>query len=111
MGFFPATVIYSPVQIKTQELNVIGILENFSVETNVLEFITLVIVAMTVLLTTKPWIITVAKNPTPPVKPGLETFNVKDKYWTGISHVMDLVHKKQNLETPCYPVMTKRNVM
>ena len=46
---FPATVIYSAVQIKTQELNVIGPV-NFSVETNVLYLETLVIVAMTVLL-------------------------------------------------------------
>ena len=77
---FSATVIYSPVQIKinTQELNVIGQL-NFSVETNVLELETLVIVAMTFLLSTKPPVITVAKNSTPPVKAGMETLHVKDK--------------------------------
>ena len=97
--------------LSAQELNVIGVL-NFSVETNVLVFTTLVIVAMAILLITKPGIITVARNPTPPVqKSGMETLNVKDKYCTGISLVMDLVDKMQNMDGPCYPVMTKMNVM
>ena len=86
---------------------------NFSVETNVLKMATLVIVAMTILFITKPLIITVARNPTPLVQnPGMKTFNVvKDKNCGGISHVMDLVDKMQNLETPCYPAMTKINVI
>ena len=89
----------------------IGIL-NFSVETNVFMLKTLVIVAMTILILTKPGIITVARNPTPLVeKTGMETFNVKDKNCGGISHVMDLVHKKQDLDSPCYPVLTKSYVM
>ena len=41
----------------------------------------------------------------------METFNVKEKYCSIIRHVMDLVHKKQEGDTPCYPVLTKRNVM
>ena len=74
---------------------------------------TLVIVAMTILFITKPMIITVARNPTPLVqKPGMETFNVvKDKNCGGMSHVMDLVDKMQEKDTPCYPAMTKINVM
>ena len=87
-------MIYSHVQIKTQELNVIGLV-NFSVETNVFMLKTLVIVAMTILILTKPGIITVARNPTPPVKAGMEPFIVKDKYCSRIRHVMDLVHKEQ----------------
>ena len=71
----------------------------------------LVIVAITILVWTKPLVITVARNPTPPVKPGMETLNVKDKYCPGISLVMDLVDKMQDLDSPCYPVMTKMNVM
>ena len=96
--------------LSAQELNVIGVV-NFSVETNVLDFTTLVIVAMANLLITKPGIITVARNPTPPVKPGMETLNVKDKYCPGISLVMDLVDKMHKLDTPCYPAMTKMNVI
>ena len=96
--------------LSAQELNVIGIL-NFSVETNVLVIAKLVIVAITILVLTKPGIITVARNLTPPVKPGMETLNVKDKYCPGISLVMDLVDKMQNMDTPCYPAMTKINVI
>ena len=86
---------------------------NFSVETNVLKMATLVIVAMTILFITKPMIITVARNPTPLVQnPGMETFDVvKDKNCGGMSHVMDLVDKMQNMDTPCYPAMTKINVI
>ena len=78
-----------------------------------MELTKLVIVAMTILFITKPMIITVARNPTPLVpNPGMETFDVvKDKNCGGISHVMDLVDKMQNLDTPCYPAMTKINVM
>ena len=83
--------------LSAQESNVIGVL-NFSVETNVLVMRTLVIVAMAILLITKPLVITVARNPTPPVKPGMETLNVKDKYCPGISLVMDLVDKMQNMD-------------
>ena len=96
--------------LSAQELNVIG-QGNFSVETNVLDLEILVIVAMTVFFQAKTGIITVARNPTPPVKAGMETFNVKDKYCSTIRHVMDLVHKKQDGDTPCYLVLTKRNVM
>ena len=76
--YFPATVIYSPVQIpitpkfKSQELNVIGRL-NFSVETNVLELANIVLVASTILVMKIPTVISVARNLTPPVKPGMET--------------------------------------
>ena len=80
-------------------------------EINVFILETLVIVAMTLYLSPKPWIITVARNPTPPVeKPGMK-YIVKDKNCGGISHVMDLVHKQQDGDTPCYLVLTKRNVM
>ena len=98
--------------LSAQELNVIGIV-NFSVETNVLEVATLVIVAMTILFITKPGVFIVARNPTPLVqKPGMETFDViKDKNCGGMSHVMDLVDKMQNMDTPCYPAMTKINVI
>ena len=82
-------------------------------ETNVLEIAKLVIVAMTIMFITKPCIIIVARNPTPLVqKLGMETFDVvKDKNCGGISHVMDLVDKLQEMETPCYPAMTKMNVI
>ena len=96
--------------LSAQELNVIGVV-NFSVETNVLVMAKLVIVAMTILLITKPIVITVARNPTPPVKSGMETLHVKDKYCPGMSLVMDLVDKLQEMDTPCYPVMTKMNVI
>ena len=97
--------------LSAQELNVIGHF-NFSVETNVLELATLVIVAMTQFLT-KPMIIIVARNPTPLVpNPGMETFDVvKDKNCGGMSHVMDLVDNLQDMDSPCYPAMTKINVM
>ena len=58
-----------------------------------------------------PAIFPVARNPTPPVKTGMETFIVKDKYCSRIRHAMDFVHKMQNMGSPCYPVMTKRNVI
>ena len=77
-----------------------------------MEMETFVIVAMRILLSTKPRLITVARNPTPPVEePGMETFNAKEKHCGGISHVMELVYKMQDMDTPCYPVLTKRNVM
>ena len=72
---------------------------------------TFVIVVMTVCLSTKPTIITVARNPTPPVETGMETFIVMDKNCGVMSHVMDLVDKQQNMDSPCYPVLTKRNVI
>ena len=96
--------------LSAQELNVIGKV-NFSVETNVLEFKTLVIVAVTVFLIIKPTIITVVRNLTPLVKPGMETFYVKENHLCGISNAMDLVHKRQEGEKPYYPVMTNRDVI
>ena len=84
---------------------------NFSVETNVLELAKIVRVARTILLMKMPTVITVARNLTPPVKPGMEMLHVKENYCGGMSHVMDLVHKKQNGEKPYYPVMTIRNVI
>ena len=96
--------------LSPQELNVIGQL-NFSVETNVLEFQKDVVVASTFLILTMATVFTVARNPTHPVeKPGMGLI-VKDKYFTNIIHVMDLVNKKQGMDTQCYPVLTKRNVM
>ena len=54
-------------------------LVNFSVGTNVLELANTVLAARTILLMKMPNVITVAKNVTPPVKPGMETLYVQDK--------------------------------
>ena len=96
--------------LSAQELNVIGLV-NCSVETNVLVLAKLVIVANTSMILTEPGVITVARNPTPPVKSGMETLHVKDKYCSLMSLVMDLVDKLQDMDTPCYPAMTKMNVI
>ena len=96
--------------LSAQELNVIGTL-NFSVETNVLELAKIVRVARTILLMKMPTVITVAGNLTHHVKPRMETLHVKENDCGGVSHVMDLVYKKQNGEKSYYPVMTKKNVI
>ena len=85
--------------LSAQELNVFGAV-NFSVETNVLDLETLVIVAMTILLINKAGIMSVARNPTQPVKKTvMEAFNVKDKNCPpGVTNVMDLVAKVQNMD-------------
>ena len=83
--------------LSAQELNANGEV-NFSVETNALE-VTKIVLVVVLLVIKMRIIITVARNPTHPVnKPGMETFNVKDKNCPGIRHVMDLVHTMQSMD-------------